>query len=201
MADSGDHDPLIEALAQYRKPQPELRAGDPAVFREPTLLNMLLGRYAPSGLLASYYQPETREGAASARRWGGLMDDVFLSLLGIRSPRGADTATGAMLDKRAEQLGTYGDDIMKAGVDWPSVLARGYGGMRSTTSVQDAFDPVFSGARSGNFYRGPKEPANMNNSLQIDDSYVHAGIDKAWNDLVRRSRLQSFDVIPGGRKD
>lgn len=49
-----------------------------------------------------------------------------MSMLGIASTRGRDMATGAMLDKRAQRLGTYGDDIMRPGVDWPNVLAKGY---------------------------------------------------------------------------
>jgi hypothetical protein len=75
---------FLQRNALDPKPQAELRSGDPAAFREPTLLNMLLGRFSPSGLLSSYYQPETREGAAWARKAGGLMDDLpFLG--GLRS--------------------------------------------------------------------------------------------------------------------
>jgi hypothetical protein len=75
---------FLQRNALDPKPQAELRSGDPAAFREPTLLNMLLGRFAPSGLLSRYYQPETREGAAWARKVGGLMDDLpFLG--GLRS--------------------------------------------------------------------------------------------------------------------
>jgi hypothetical protein len=51
---------------------------------------------------------------------------VPMSMLGIRSSRGVDMATGSLLNKRAESLGNYGDDILKPGVDWPNTLAYGY---------------------------------------------------------------------------
>lgn len=196
MAEPGDHDPLMEALAQYRKPQPELRAGDPAVFREPTLINMLLGRYAPSGLLANYYNPETREGAASARRWGGLMDDVLLSLLGIRSPRGADTATGAMLHKRAEKLGDYGPDIGSSILT--KVQAEELGGMRSASMPDPELRFLDAWGRS----RTPAQPAGRANNDPWGD---RAGYDA----LVARLRAENeaasapptFRIIPGGKAD
>jgi hypothetical protein len=52
---------------------------------------------------------------------------VPMSMLGIRSTRGVDMATGAVLNNRAEKrFNNYGDDIMKPGVDWPNALAQGY---------------------------------------------------------------------------
>ena len=86
-------------------------------------------------------------------------------------------------------------------------------GVRTAEGIGDSFDPVFIGARTGNFYRGPDTPANDHPPGGPYDPSYNRSLQKqrqpaedAWIEALLHGKVRPGDpgdpfLPPGGKKD
>jgi hypothetical protein len=139
----------------------------------------------PLGSAYPREQPQWAKDNPNMARFIG--EGLPLALMGIRAAPGATMGNDAVM---AHRLGEH---------EAPTVTMRLRDALTPETFVNSA-DPIFRGAKSGNFYYGPDKPTNMNKPLQIESNpYLDALLGKQWDQMVKAGRKPDLTIIKGDK--